>query len=57
MGSKFVMYSMITIVSVIFFWIGSSLFGGGIFGLWSNVLGFTGCFVGLWIWYKFMKDL
>ncbi len=57
MGSKFVMWIVIAVVSAIFFWLGTSLFGGGIFGLWDNVFGFTGCFVGLWIWFKFMKDL
>jgi hypothetical protein len=57
MGSKFIMWTIITIVSSIFFWIGSLLFGGGIFSLWDNVFGTIGCFVGLWIWYKYIKDL
>jgi len=57
MGSKFLMWTMIILVSSLFFWLGSILFGGGVFGLWDNVFGVVGSFVGLWIWYKFMKDL
>jgi len=57
MNSKFVIYTLIFIFSSLFFWIGSKLFGGGIFGLWSNVFGFIGCFIGIYVWYKFIKDL
>jgi len=48
---------MISIMAVIFQYIGVLLFGGGIFGLWNNVFGFIGCFVGLWIWYKYLRQL
>ena len=57
MNSKFVIYTLIFLFSSLFFWIGSKLFGGGVFGLWSNVFGFIGCFIGIYVWYKFIKDL
>jgi hypothetical protein len=57
MSGKGMMWLVITIVSSIFFWLGSVLFGGGLFGLWDNVLGTIGAFVGLWFWFKFMRDM
>ena len=50
------MWTVITIFSLIFGWIGT-LFGGGVLGLWSNVLGIMGCFIGLWVWFKFMRNV
>jgi hypothetical protein len=50
------MWVVITIVSTIFAWVGT-LIGGGWLGLWSSVLGVLGCFVGLWLWFKFMREM
>jgi hypothetical protein len=57
MGSKTMMWLIITIVSLVFEWIGSLIFGGGLFGLWSNILAVVGCFAGLWFWFKYMRNM
>jgi len=57
MGSKGMMWIVITIFATVFGYIGS-LFGGNvIFGLWSNVFGVLGSFLGLWVWFKFLRNI
>ena len=56
MSTKALITIGILFFSLIFSWIGT-LIGGGWFGLWSNVLGVLGCFVGIWAGYEFGKWL
>jgi len=56
MGPKALIYLLITVFSTLFGWIGT-FFGGGVFGIPSLVLGTVGCFVGIWVWYKFFRNM
>ncbi len=50
--NKFLMYTCLTVGSLIGGWLGSLLDHGNIFGLWGILFGSVGAIVGIWVAWK-----